>query len=89
VPDVLLDHGFAVEVVQVGQFARCDLGHVRQRGPDEVRDAGGAAGVGQVAALLDFVRERGFFPVVCYAEDGGGVGQGGEEGGGGVEIGLG
>ena len=88
-PDVLLDHGFAVEVVQVGQFARCDLGHVRQRGPDEVRDAGGAAGVGQVAALLDFVRERGFFPVVCYAEDGGGVGQGGEEGGGGVEIGLG
>jgi hypothetical protein len=32
--------------------------------------------------------EKDFFPVVCYAEDGGGAGDGGGDGGLGVEVGL-
>lgn len=63
--------------MQIMQLSVGDFGYVGKRGPDEVRDAGGFACVGQVFALLDFVGQGGFFPVVCYAKDGGGVGYGG------------
>jgi len=36
-----------------------------------MRHARGETCVGEVFALLDFVLEGAFFPVICYAEDGG------------------
>jgi len=38
--------------------------------------------------LHDFVFDSAFFPVVCYAEDGGGAGDGFEDGGFAAEVRL-
>jgi hypothetical protein len=55
--------------MQVRQLPFCDFRDVRKGGPDEVRHLGFDAGIGQVAALLDFMGERGLFPVLFGSQN--------------------
>ena len=79
--------GFGLEVLDACEVAVGDFGCGRERGPYEVLDARGNAGVGYGAALGYFGVEGHGFPVVGYGEDAIGVGESGLEGGGGGEIG--
>lgn len=62
--------------------------HVYQRREDEVGDAGGFSGVGDIFALGVFDLLLGGFPEVGDEENGVGVCHGGGDGGGGVHVRL-
>jgi hypothetical protein len=75
--------------MHVREGAGAELGDMREGGVDEVGDAGGEGGVDEVFALRGFGFGGEVLPVVGYGEDGGGGGDGGEDGRGDVEVGLG
>ena len=61
---------FAVEVVDLREFAVGEFGGVGEGGPDDMLDASSKSCVGHGLALGEFFGFVGEFPVVGYAEDG-------------------